>query len=367
MSHCVLPPSSGSMWANCTKWLGLQKTAPKELKERTNPTQNEGQAAHKLAAMMLRWKGKELPPAENHIGKEINGVVVTQEMWDNCLIYVEAALLVGAKHIEEKINIGFVHPEIYGTPDFWSFNATKNVVHVIDLKYGFGFVEAYRNVQLLLYAIGVCEKLNLSDETSYVLTIVQPRSFGQNPVRSWTVTGLELRNWTGKFNNAANLNIHNMGQCKTGNHCRYCAARTNCGALLADVSKLYDTVLDTGHVDVELPVLYGQLKSLELKASAIQDGLEEVLKCRMKSGERFKGLQLKPKVGNRKWSVPENVVKFTAEMNGIDITEKYVMSPNKAEKAGLDKEITKQLTKRESKGFDIEIIDSEKMGKVFNV
>ena len=78
------------------------------------------------------------------------------------------------------------------------------------------------------------------------------------------------------------------------------------------------------------------------------------------------GYAMMQKFGDRKWKdgVTAEAVKM---MTGIDLMKSEMMSPNQAEKAGVNKKLTEQLTIKPSKGFEITKVDvTEQANKLFN-
>src|SRR6185437_8910195 len=153
--HSSLPPSSAARRVACPGSRALEKLFPEE---QESQEAREGTAAHWVANEMLCNEPTRPDPAIGFITP--NGESVTQEMIDGGQLYVNTVMetvtlvkffealeapdqTIYKCGIEEKIDISNVHPECWGTPDFWFFDPKINKLTVIDYKFGHRFVEVY--------------------------------------------------------------------------------------------------------------------------------------------------------------------------------------------------------------------------------
>jgi len=114
--------------------------------------------------------------------------------------------------------------EVTGTADFWT--STGGVLHVVDLKYGFGWVYPEENWQLIAYAIMISGNW---EQKRVELHIVQPRAIrAGGPVFSWGFDGALLRNYRNQIGNQLGLAMTQNPPTVAGDHCRYCRAIVAC-------------------------------------------------------------------------------------------------------------------------------------------
>jgi hypothetical protein len=98
---------------------------------------------------------------------------------------------------------------------------------IVDYKFGFDHVDAYENLQLLASVVG----FDYEQFENLELVIVQPRAFGQPPVKSWRLTVAEYNEkWLPLLQAAAQEAASANPATNTGRHCIYCPARSRwCG------------------------------------------------------------------------------------------------------------------------------------------
>ena len=94
--------------------------------------------------------------------------------------------------IETRLDLTPYVPGSYGTCDCLIVSDKK--LHIIDFKYGQGvLVEAERNPQMMLYALGALDiYYGLYDFKEVEMTIFQPR---RENVSTWSESVDELRKW----------------------------------------------------------------------------------------------------------------------------------------------------------------------------
>ena len=101
---------------------------------------------------------------------------------------------------------------------------------------------------------------------------------------------------------------------------------------------------------------------IEIKSKSIK----QLAISRLQNNQMIPGYGMIQKFGDRKWK--EGVTAESVKMmTGIDLMKSEMMSPNQAEKAGVNKKLTEQLTMKPSKGFEITKINvTEQADKLFN-
>lgn len=245
-AHSQLGASSAHRWMACPGSVRLAALAPPQL---TSVHAGEGTAAHALAERCLR----EGVPATRHLGEEISGFPVDEDMAAAVQVYLdqigelEACLrmthdLKGIA-VEQRLDLGFVRPGLYGTADTILdariYNGLAGELVVVDYKHGRGVeVQADDNPQFKYYALGALgpPPANAQDAAKELVQIrtvvVQPRC-GTEKVRQAKFDSVGLRRW-GKevLGPAADLARSADAPLVPGEEqCRWCPAKATCPAL----------------------------------------------------------------------------------------------------------------------------------------
>lgn len=249
-----------------------------------------------------------------------------------------------------------------------SFEA-EGVLYIDDLKYGWGVVEAPKNWQLLAYAIGEVIKR----KTAYPkirLRIHQPRPHHEDgSTRVWEISYAELLDYKEQIENRMDMIAGNIKDLQTGKHCKYCPAA---GEACPAFNKLFYRGVEVSHEFVQDAIdeteLARQLDHAVRASEAIKiklDSLNELAVSRIKSGKLIPGYLTEERLGDRKWKdgiSPDAILALT----GVSVIEKTMMSPAKAEKAGVHKEFVKQLVDRRYLGQKLVKKDHSVVGdKIF--
>jgi hypothetical protein len=219
------------------------------LPDRTSEHAAAGTVAHDLAERELRG---EHPPGKrcvtDYLGERftVDGhtVQVDQEMIDGIGLYVQAIREILAEHpdaelhVELKLDLRAIHPDMFGTSDTVIWIPSLAMLIVLDFKYGYKYVDAEDNSQLLFYALGALLNLKLPVRTVR-LGIVQPRNFGRKgPVRTQDVEPLQILDYAGELRAAAKATEDPDAPRTPGLHCDYCRAAPLCPELRERVQAL---------------------------------------------------------------------------------------------------------------------------------
>lgn len=368
-------PSSAHLWVPCPG--SVQLSARHGLPDGDSPEAEEGIKGHKVAEMMLR---KRLWPSRDYGGA---GEGVTATMLDAAQVWVDhASGLVAKTGVAGGPNIGAetfvlasrIHVEAHGTCDFWLYDRRTETLYVRDYKYGFEVVEPRENWQLIVYASGLLELLQLSHWPNLNLGIVQPRApHPEGPVRTWQCDGVvfsQLRDHAKR--SAYEALTSNEPYTEPGPQCKYCPARHACSTLRNSV---HDAIRWFGHgeggeqgpeaVGLELEWLREGKALLESRLS----GLEEQAKSMAAEGNPPSGWRVERSYGREKWNVDPDTLEQTASMLGVDVMRKQVLTPNqtrdKLKAAGVSANALDRLTYRPSKGWKLVRTDESVAHSVF--
>ena len=337
MSHAKLAPSSAHRWMACPGSVALCEGLP----EQTSEYAAEGTVAHEVAARCLE-SGTD---ADEYLDTVADGHRVTAEMVDAVQYYVDAVrgqILMEADAellVEQKVT---VTSTLYGTADALLFGS--RTLHVFDLKFGSGvFVDVEDNLQLQIYAIGAlltfaakCLKI-----TQVALHIVQPRYYGgAAPWRTKVYQRADLEGLHYQLIDAAKATEAKDAPLQSGDHCRWCKAKTICPRLRADAVEAAQHVFAPPAEAVEPPRAELLAPADIARLLPLFDRVEEWMSAvrkeafeRAQSGQPIDGYKLVQKIGLRRWT-DEQAARLLLEAHGVEpYAAPSLVSPAQAEKA----------------------------------
>ena len=326
VDHSILPPSSAAQRMACSGYWKLEKQFSQD---ENSESAREGILAHDVAQMMLM----DIAPPENATAEMIEG----GELWaDYC------SSLPGMLKIESRVSCGNIHPEMWGTPDLWTFDADKKILHVADYKYGHVRVEAEENWQCLCYALGVLYENHLGEVTVRI-HIVQPRHYGPNsPIRTWDCSWEQLKLYLLRLQSNSTHVMSNNAMAMSGKHCRFCSARHACDTLNNAVSSVLDEIGKPIAFELTEMQLGNQLAHLNAAIDLVKarlSGLEDDAISRIQSGKQVPGWAAQRGATRIKWSVPVEQVLALGEMLNVDVSKPGLITPTQAVKKGLPQEL----------------------------
>lgn len=352
-SHAFLPPSGADNWAACAAWPTMQQTHP----DLGDPTASEeGTQAHALLAEVMSGAG-------------VNYLSVGEEMADAVMVAADYArsLPVAEWHVERHLSGEVIAPagKNHGTPDLLGWHGLN--LYVLDFKYGHRHVPHIGNLQLVNYAALALDdavKIDGLVEQSVTvhLTIIQPRAYGHDPVRTWKIPAGELRAYANVLRNAAERALQPNAPASTGPQCAYCNGRHACVALRRVAGAAIDLsnggsssiALTPAAIGAELAVVDSAIARLD----AVRSGLQEQARHAMNSGGQIPGWQLQSKSGREAWRLPADQVLAL----GVPAGPAKPVTPTQARKAGVPPEIVSMLASRPTSAPELVRADPEAKG-----
>lgn len=263
-------------------------------------------------------------------------------------------VILGEFH-EMSCDLSFIYESMKGTADSVLIMLdikTQNVeVHVIDYKFGKGVaVDAYKNFQLLMYAIGILHDDSIkkridNKQYSVHLHIVQP--FIKNS--RWDLTLIDTTcyiNNIDRYKKVAEACYNpNAKRIPDKKACQFCKAKPTCPALAKTVPNLNIDVFD---LDAnEIAAIYENRELIKMYLTSIEEYIRNKI-----SSDGFDGYELVPKMSNRKWTYEATVeLPKLLGNDAYEITRKLI-GLGKAEKL-LDKQTINNLTIKEVSGDEI--------------
>lgn len=384
--HSILPPSSAARRVACPGSRSLEAQYPQEDSEASR----EGTAAHWVASELLKnevwaretWSlsrllvDEKLPELPETL--TFNGVAITQEMIDGANLYVHRikALckfeLAGNKiKIEERVDIGRIHAQCWGTPDCWALSA--GTLYIFDYKFGYGQVDVFENWQLIEYAAGILEHCEARGEgivRHVQMCIVQPRGFHRDgPVRTWNVTVETLRGYFDILEDAEAEAMKPDALCKPSPECTDCAGRHACEAL--QTASLRTVDLLGSNVPHALPpeALGSELRLLKHSAKLLDariTGLEAEAEAQLRSGKRIPYFMLGESVSRKRWTKPADEIVKLGELLEIDLTKpQEVITPTQAFKKGVPESLLATFSETPRGGMKLIADDGKQARKLF--
>jgi hypothetical protein len=250
-----------------------------------------------------------------------------------------------------------------------AFVDERGYLCIEDLKYGWGIVEVKENWQLIGYAIG--EVIRRGQAFEYIsFKIHQPRPHHEDgSSREWLIPYTTLLEYKEKIEKRMEEIANGRKDFQTSDKCKYCKGVAEaCPAF----SRLFYRALEVSMEFVqdsltneEISRQLDQVKRAEEVIKIKADSLVELGSSRIKQGGIIPGYIQTTKYSNREWKPgisPESI----RLMTGKDIVEKSMMSPAKAEKLGISKELVKQLSQSRMAGVKLEKKNGSDVGnKIF--
>lgn len=358
-----LRPSGAAVWTVCAAYLracveyaALPDTAD-EIRVR-----EEGTACHWLAERVLQHG--HLPTVGTLAP---NGVAIDDDMWDAVNLYREhIGQECGA--IEVRLDCGIIYPGMEGSPDHANVIHARRALRIDDLKYGYGYVDEFENLQLSIYALTVAHQHNLPDDYAAELSIVQPRAItNEGPVRTWkTTVGWLRQNMLGFLQRAA---VMAMGDCgaTAGLHCLDCPGRFTCSThinmareVCRHTGKSVPMNLSPAALGAELRIVRDALKVLEGRKESLQAQVES----HMRNGRSIPGWQFTPSKGREAY-LPgmEKAFLGAAKLYGVDASRP--VSPSEARRL-LPTVVVDAFVNRPKAGLALKYVGAKEVEKSFN-
>ncbi|WP_196717443.1 DUF2800 domain-containing protein [Actinomyces trachealis] len=226
--HALLSASGAHRWLNCPPSAVLESREP----DSTSAAAEQGTVAHALAEWKLRRALHDAPtfkPKSDWIDTEM------EDLTDDYVAFVQQHVSLARETcgdpqvlIEQRLDFSHVVPGGFGTGDCLIIAEPK--LQIIDLKYGQGvLVEAERNPQLMLYALGALRTFgDLYDIETVAVTIYQPR---RGNVNTWETTVADLQAWAEtEVKPRAELAAAGGGEFCPGSWCQFCRIAPTCRA-----------------------------------------------------------------------------------------------------------------------------------------
>lgn len=312
----------------------------------------QGTAAHWAAAQMLKgYTVNARDVADNGEPLNIEMLEAAQGYADHIKARDFHAAMENDSHVEQIVASAALHPDNWGTPDYWLYDERNNHLCVDDFKYGHGFVSEIRNRQMVNYAALIAEQLGAfrDDSLRVTMTIHQPRNYHwRGPVRSWSCSLGDLRY---DFLSLASAFAMAMADdaptiARNPEACRNCSARFDCEANLMATGPAIDLAYSTTPLRMSNAAMrkeYQALVRAEKMIKARREGIEQNIKTKLERGGVVPGFYIAHRKGRATWKddAIEHGVIDVANAMGVNIEKAGMITPLQAEKAGLPADVIK--------------------------
>jgi len=299
---------------------------------------DRGTLLHDAIALILEDK-------PDVVGMKYNDIILTQELYDEKIVPALAALdeinVDGSLEyvVESRVGFGDLLPGVFGSADLLGRIGQRAIV--LDWKFGDGVaVSAEENEQGMFYAAAAMRTL----ETEWVfdkaeeieIIIVQPPV-----VRRWLTTPARIKQFERELVAAVKQSQKDDAAFKTGDHCRWCAAKPVCPQMTGEVDRFVKTSLQT--IDAT------QISHYLQQADQIEEFIKSVREMAftmLENDVKVPGYKLVAKRGTRQWVNDDDAIKFLGEK----VFEKKLISVAQAEKLVVKKDFPQELAVSVSTG-----------------
>lgn len=315
---------------------------------------DEGDAVHWLIEQV--FKGKH--SADELVDRKApNGVFITGEMVEHADQYLSDItsefLLGSAIRIEEDTSFSDKDWSIGGRADSIWLSGSRMTIP--DFKYGWKIVEPENNWTLISHAIGFLSRNGdyLQAVREIRFRIYQPRPYHpRGKMREWVISYNELMQYWQQMQSALNSP---SDVCQTSANCYKCPSRSQCPALqIASMN-----AIDTAHSAFDSEVSNADLSSLLDNLSRAQevlkqsyDAFEELALHRLQAGQFIPEYTMQSGKGKTQWN-KGITADFVQALTGVDVSEKNIVSPAQAKKAGVSEVTLAVLTDRPNTGLKL--------------
>lgn len=326
--HALLSASGAHRWLNCTPSAVLESGEPNS----SSAAAEQGTVAHALAEHKLRraLKQRSTRPTSQWIDDEM------EQLTDDYVTYVLEQVAEAKEScpdpqvlIEQRLDFSHVVPDGFGTGDCVIIAEPR--LQIIDLKYGQGvLVEAERNPQLMLYALGALHAFgDLYDIEQVAVTIFQPR---RSNVDTWETTVTDLQAWAAtEVKPKAELAAAGQGNFCPGAWCQFCRIAPTCRARAEAnlaLAKL-EFAPPAELTDTEISEVLAQIPQLKSWAADIE---AYALSKAVNQGKAWPGFKVVAGRSIRKYTCETDVAKAAEAAGFKDIWDRKLISLTAMEK-----------------------------------
>jgi hypothetical protein len=313
-----------------------------------------GLCAHKLAADLIYHGKCDDEMRAKYVNRyTLEGVKVTDEIFDLCVPYVKSVLRIvnatgGEKNIETLVKCVEIHPECFGFVDFWTIRGGRDL-WIWDFKTGRRPVEAFENRQLSAYASAILST-TADPIDRVILVITQPLSFDHEPEKVWYTNPDRIEQMAVEMRGAAENAFGPSPTARTGAHCRYCSARLYCEAqaraaygALEYIGTIMSRDLTPAQAGRELELFEAAKDQFTYRLTALQTEVESLINAGHADVAQW---TVERSRGNLSWSIGLDELVAIGEAYDTRVTKTTPITPLQAIEAGIPAEVVETIAER---------------------
>lgn len=339
----VVGGSNAARILNCPGSVALQASLP-PVTNRDSFYSIEGTALHHVMELLITGKTTLAKLKKAKPITIVNGITITEELVNEALqpamtYWDDLVARVDTWQLETKVQFPGIKGA-FGTADVIARDDRDNITYITDWKFGAG--EAVKavyddgqvpNEQLMFYACATrhTQPEYFPEGCQVILTVVQPRARGHEPITTIQVCLEEMDYFEGALHHAVTLSATKDATTEKGRWCRFQNCQTICphhtGPLLV-LDAIEPTT--TAH------------KATLLKILEAAPGVESLIReartqahLMMSNGEKLPGWKLVSKRGTRQWTVDEKVLAKKLKLPATKLYDTKLKSPAGVEKLGV--------------------------------
>lgn len=351
-----LSMSYAPVWAECAAAPRMKRfSRPDDAKRR------EGVFCHALTEKLiatgktgnhteiLDFGRRKLPV---HITEELN---LTDEHADICAetaLYCRTLAKENLSFREKPVFLRLGTTDFNGQTDFVTFQPKINTLHVADWKFGYSPVSAFRNWQMIMYALSA---VNMPDfaifsdaAIRYVeMHVVQPRDYvSETPHKRWRVSIPELKFLELELTEKLARALEENPTAITGKHCSRCDSKEYCKPYLERAVSLAERVHDdinavpALHLGDIYEYLGYALEIIRKTHTALESRMFHEIEKGNLVGDWIVGAS-KPRTA---WTDDTDKIRMTGEMLGVDLIEEKPRALSRVKNLKSLKPYLKHLT-----------------------
>lgn len=354
--HAKYSPSKFHRLSNCP-FSGKYDVVTEDEDYEVSITTTTGTMAHKLAATKLIYgiHSPEVIKVENEIKQmdlDTDFNSINEDVNDYVAYIYSLVDEYSIVRIEEVLDMSGWINGVFGTCDAMVIN--PNEYTIIDFKYGFKQVDADENEQLIAYAVGAINALDVkSPPETITMVIYQPRAIGQT-IKTWSIDFDTLRKYASRIKRGIErIDRATIFDRRDGNWCQYCKNKL-CPKKIEHIAELLQ--IDTAKEYLTDTEIYGLQASKREVIRLLNNFYDDVMQM-YEDGEIMQDYTMEYTNGRKTWTDEDKVREILTESGMLDAFN--VPSPSQLErkypcfieKTGLNEYISQ--TKKKS-GFNLQ-------------
>ncbi len=370
-THALVAPSGLHLTMACAASLLMQLMAPEP-----PPSEEtlEGDAWHWHAGQWAQGNKLDIGAVFKSGGQEWT---VDTDMVTGSKLWAYHTCNHSTARFEDPVSMPQIHVQCHGTPDWWQardgVDTSLPGISVKDYKSGHRVVEAFMNWQLIAYALGVCNRLGVTDlSTPIQLAIIQPKHYGQQ-VKEWNTTLGNIMVYVARIAARVAESMVPNAIATVGAHCIDCKARHLCKTLQHGAMHVVEFTgvaeaqeLPNEALGAEARILGNALKILEARYK----GLHTQIEALMRSGTSIPFWTMADGRANLKWNdgVTVEDIRMLGLAAGVNTVQPLKpITPTQAKDAGVAEELIAAYATRSPAGKVLKPDTTTAARRVFGV